>query len=764
LCRLLHFLCVSVYSSEKNLFALTLKLSSCPSLFAFYWAPVYIPPLMKLRAIALLFLSLVSAPLFSEDAPEQKMQVNLIEPSFHDGTLSTTKGGTIKGENMFLQGRKISYIRKQDPNGKPVHKIIAEGDLFFLFKGRAYTGEKIEIDVDTRTSVIQNGCTSMEPWYVGGKSIDLNADGSGIIHDGYMTTSENEKSDWTVTSPEVKLSKGSKIKAKNVQFLFIRLPFLWLPSYSTDLKHSSSSPIKYRFRWGGGLKANAGLSYEIHKSSNWKTELLADANVKKIKGGLGGGFITRYLNPNKKEKLELFNYMAHDLTTKEEGHPWLRYRFRGEYDNKLASDQIDLRVTYDKLSDQDMKSDYMNQIPSSTRIYDTQATLRHMNPNWITSLNTKIRANHFQTTKEELPLFQFNARPLVLGKSDIILANTFNAGYLDFKYANNSRHVRDYHSSRIELSQKLYRQNILGPFSITPEVGYTAIAYNNSPQHVSRNLVIGKVGCECHTSFIRNNTVLEPYANYEYYTTPTVEPHHHYLFDLNDGWHRLNQLRFGLKNFVTMPAADSAFLRKFSTDLYARAFFNTPTINRTIPRIYLDTNFKATSSTNYYIRSAWDLERKRIDHMNIGGEFTINEDAAFMVEYRTRSHYAWRKLDQENFFVDTFHSESRLRHSQLSDRRDAVLLSTFLRLHPHLSLQLRTVQGFNRPGQRSYSAYDIDIITLIRGALRLSVSLGRECAHHSQLKGWRWSIHFDLGPEKPHMSMKPRFGAVNTAN
>src|SRR6185295_16527781 len=156
-----------------------------------------------------ILLSLVSTSHLTAKELPAKLDVELVEPIYKNGALSTTKGGIIKGDDFYLQGRKISYLHRQEKSKdgkvtKSIHKILAEGDLFFLFKGRAYTGDRIEIDADTKETTIINGCTSMEPWFVGGNLIELKADGSGTIHNGYMTTSENEKSDWSMQSSEVK--------------------------------------------------------------------------------------------------------------------------------------------------------------------------------------------------------------------------------------------------------------------------------------------------------------------------------------------------------------------------------------------------------------------------------------------------------------------------------------------------------------------------------------------------------------------------------
>ena len=80
--------------------------------------------------------------------------------------------------------------------------------------------------------------------------------------------------------------------------------------------------------------------------------------------------------------------------------------------------------------------------------------------------------------------------------------------------------------------------------------------------------------------------VITPYANYNYYTMPTVSPNHHYIFDIEDGWYRLNMLTFGFRQSLYAKDEDCCITRKIFADLYANAFFDTHTFPQAIPKMY----------------------------------------------------------------------------------------------------------------------------------------------------------------------------------
>jgi len=716
---------------------------------------------MKKLCLLLFALILQSSVCFCSDLvdleKEGKLNIKLIEPVYKDGMLTTDKGGTISGKDFTLQATHIQYIRKTEKQ-EAIHKIYAWGNLAFHYSGKDYVGEKLEFNVDKKTTIITNGCTYVEPWYAGGTTINLAPDGSGLIQDAYITTAENEKHEWEIFSKNAKISKDGTMRAKNVSCHFVKIPFFWIPSYTTNLKKGHASPIKYRLRWGGGLNFRLGLMYSLYHRENVTADLLGDIVFGQ---GIGAGVIVRYDNPNGKEKFVSYNYGAHDITTKTEDNPWLRYRFRGEYSNSYFDDWFYLNGSYDKLSDSNMRSDYMNQGLDSSKILPTEVRLSKNSANWVSNINTKVRINEFQTIKEELPLFQWNGRPMQLGRSHLLLYNNFSAGWLNYKFADFVPNVSNFHSSRIELAQGLQRHFQMGPISITPEVGYDFISYNNSPRKQSENLAVGIAKVECHTRFVRpfkqGHDFLEPYVQYDYVTHPTSRPQNHFLFDMRDGWYRLNSMRFGFRNFLSLYSTDS-FSKQLTFDLYSRAFFRTPTMGQSVPKIYLDATWKPTPYQAWSCSTAYDTYHKVLDHFNIKSAFTLTDDIAFTVEYRKRSAFDWRKTDRDNFMLETWKSNRSLADSPLSDRRDTVLGSLFFRLTPTLSCELLAQHGFHRIYAKPYNAFELDISTLIRSAMKATFSIQTRNNHR------RYSLELEWALDIPKFSQGPKIGQSTYAN
>jgi len=669
------------------------------------------------------------------------LQVDLTDPSYQNGELKTTEGGIIRAKDLFLQAKKISYIHR-DATGVEEHKFLAEGNLFFRFKDQTYIGDRLEFDLNTQSGVIYNVITQSGPWFLEGEKLILHPDGSSDIYNCIVNMSEGQENDWSIRSPEVTISKNATLRAKNVRFFVMRKPIFWVPSITKELRDTSKNPIKYRFRYFGKQGPRVGLSYTFKTGSNWKNRLLFDISLTR---GLGGGFETEYKNPlNDFERFFTFNYYAYDMKT-DESEKRHRYRFQGNYLNRYIQD-IDFKATYDVLSDSSFTSDFTSKGLDSVRAGATEAQFTKKEQDWLSNLNAKVRVNDFQTVKQQLPLFQYSRRPMQLGESGLILDNRVSAGYLDYLYASQTPDVTNFNSTRASLYQRLYKGFSSEYGSLTPYIGYQAIGYGNSPTNDAKALVQGIVGFECHSRFVQDvagcRQILEPYLQYDFSSLPQVSPGSHYIFDLRDGLYKQNMLRFGGRNYLRY-LKDDGFLSQFDFDLYARAFFDTPTISRTIPRVYFDANFKATPYTFYTLSSAYDTKRSNLDHLNARADVTVSENIAFSLEYRHRNSYSWRKVDPDNFMIDSFRSEQDLFYSQLSDRRDTFLTHIFIRPLPNHAFEFITRHGWRRSDKPSYNEYEINWIMKIREVFHITLNFQKREAEN------RWGIYFSFGAKTP---------------
>lgn len=669
--------------------------------------------------------------------------IQLQEAVYGDGSIKTEKGGIIKAKDLFIQAQMLEYIRTGEGTSF-VHKIIAKDKLFVTYKGRSYQGEKAEIDLTTGKLTVWNGCMQSGLYFIGGKLIEVHSDGKAEITNAYVTTSENERSDWTITAASATVSQNRHIQAKNATFYFIHLPLFWVPSFSSDLLHADGGPFRYRVRWGGSEGLRLGISY-LFNTGPCKQRALLDYS---IKNGLGTGLLTSYKSHDSEAKFDALNYIAQG---KDKSWDSVRYRCEGYYQNYFAEPNLRFTLMYDKLSDKKMKTDFADHAVSDVRAGLTEATLWREEPNWKANLNTRVKINEFQTVKQELPLFSFNQRPKPLGNTRLILDNRFSAGYLNYNYAHNTPSVHNFESSRTELSQRLFSTWVASPIAITPLVGYRLIQYSNSPQHDARLQAIGELGIGAKTRFVSSSQlgqqILEPYVQEMSLTKPPVQPHKTYIFDIEDGWTQMNMLKYGIRHSWYLPSSQS-FTPKIITDFYSRSFFASHHLPKDPYKIWLASTWDATPKVSYKLDTAWDVRRHLVDHWNLAMRRTISRTLAVVLEWRQRSAYSWRKVDPENFIVDAVRSPHRLRHSEMSDKRRTFLCSLCWSPTPAVDIDFTSYFGFRHDSPRRYTNYEVNITSLIRGALRVTVTF----FHRPGGPTNGFYVTFALGPKKESSS------------
>lgn len=736
---------MTVYSYEGYDFEYCPSLTFSPLLFSFTLIS------------ALIFSSILLHATLSADVVEdflkgvfvEGINVDLKEPLLCEGVLTTEKGGVITGPGIRIQARKIAYTR-QIVSGKPnIIRIEAEDDLMVEFGRYIFVGRRLEYDFQQRTGVLFDGCTSMEPWFIGGKRISLCADGSYHLQHVFLTTSENYEADWQLIAEESTV-KDRRVKATNVRLQFAKMSLLWLPSFNIDLDAISHNPFRYTVGWGGKQGPRAGIAYNIFSWDRFKAFVRFDYRLNR---GPGAGIETNYLSVDHKQSFETISYVARDSSlfiSRER----FRYRFQGRYMGFFDNDKTSVNLIYDKLSDKDMASDYDDHGLELETAGRTQLNIRRQERNWIGNLAIRVRVNPFETVKEELPSFENNWRPVQIASTGIISENQFQAAYLDFVYGRNQPHVHNYHSPRVELSNKMYRPFTWGPLNITPEIGRKVIFYGDSPGGGSRVLLLGQLECNANMKFYRfygdKKHVIIPYTRYQYYTYPTVSPDRHFIFDINDGWYRYNRLRFGVIQSLYFKDSNGNLARSLSADVYANAFFSTRTIPSVIPKTYADITFRSSEFFKHTISTAWDFSVGQLDHFNYRAQWTVSADFAISAEYRHRDAYDWRKADRDNFILDSFRSVRELRHSSLSDRRDTALLHFFYRFSPKWALEFESRHGWNRkktdqqkPAQKPYNEVEVDLHVSLGPASQVRLAYQHNTAED------RVAVYFSVGILRP---------------
>ena len=668
-------------------------------------------------------------PPSGESLINQELTIDLKNPVFAHGVITTEEGGVITGQGIRIQARKIEYINKVE-NGIRVQKIVAEEDLMLEYANRAFVGTRLEYDFIQKTGTLWNGKTFVDIWFLGGDKIELKEDGTFYISNAFVTTCEDQNNTWEIKANRVKITGDHLLSARNIKFQFFKVPLFWLPAFKSNLKAFTDSPIRYKVVWDKGLGPRLTMRYRFF---SWKALDLFFRLDYRLKRGFGGALESEYYSPEKNTTFVTRSYGAYDKTFPDERGP-RRYRLQGLYHTQSKDERTQAHLTWDKLSDSRMVGDFRSDDFEINTQKRTLFTVMHQLDSTFFNFRLQPRLNRFQSIDQELPLLSIGVRPLQLGNSGIISSNYVSTGYLDYVYADDLRHQfhlrglqSSTHSFRMETRNELYRPFSLGHFTLTPNIGVIGIFYSNNPAHHAIGQGMISYGFQGQTRLYRSykgfRHMTEPYVEFQGLTSPTAHLSHHFYFDIYDGYDQLNQLRLGWRNsFFTYK--QSTFLPSITTDIFTYGYFGNRAFAQTFPKSYLNIGWNRPS---YAIRGgiAWNNEEHLWDYTNIATDWTINEDIAFGIEFRHRSRFDWRKANHENFIVDVARPISELLHSPLSDGRDTLLARVFVRLAPKWNCMIQSRHGWGRKDEPRYNAGKIDLFHMLTCSWRLRLSYER---------------------------------------
>lgn len=657
---------------------------------------------------------LFSIFLLSALAAEEEYKVDLKDPVFTQGIITTDQGGVISSPTMRIQARKLEYTNRVE-NGLPVKKVVAEGDLLLEYEGRAFVGKKLEYDFVTKTGTMTEGRTSTEYWFIGGKEIELQSDGSFLITEAFLTTVEGQNPWWEIHSGKINISNSNILSANSINFRFFRTPLLWLPSFKLNLKFFKDSPIRYKFIWDQVLKQKISMRYELYSTENFTLFGRFDY---RFKLGPGAAIETDYHSTNARTRFQTKTYGAFDkIIPQERGDK--RFRLQGIYTTHTEDEKTHVHMAYDRLSDDKMPQDFKSDDFELNTQMRTIFWVSHHSDNFFSRFNLQPRINRFQSINQQLPYVTTGIRPFQIGSSGIISDNWMSAGYLDYVFGKGLQdklHLTA--AGRFETNNTLYRPFPLGPVILTPNIGLLGIFYTNNPQHQRSSQALFTYGLDGNTKLSSTYSTLkhqiEPYFTFQGNTHPTSGTDHHFIFNIDDGLSPLNLLRLGVRQ--------SFYTRHFSpnvtVDLYTHGFFGNTAFHRTFPKGYLALEL-LRSSIHMRSQIAYNMQEQLFDFCNIRTDWTASEDFAIGLEFRHRSRYDWRKANHENFVMDIERPISELFHSPISDGRNTLLSRFQLRFSPLWTCHFESHHGWGRKDEPYYNAFELKFGTLITGKWHL---------------------------------------------
>lgn len=652
----------------------------------------------------------------------EEIQVDLKNPSFVDGALQTHEGGVIYGEDFRIQAMNICYV------GQTIH---ADGDLMVQYKDKVFVGSELDFDLSKKCGIVYDGKTFSSLWYVGGDEICLHADGSYKVKNAFITTCENKDSSWDLHAMNVNVMKDRLFEAERVRIRLFKRLGIWLPSFRVNLQKFKEPIFRYYVNWNKGPKV--GLRYQLY---SWENAAVYGRLEYRWKKGWGGAIETEYFPDDKLTSFVTRNYAGTDRLFNGIDVEF-RYRFQGAWLSNSKDDRTHAKLTWDKYSDPRMPGDFTTEDFEVSTAKKTIFYLHHRDDDYLTWVKARPKVNPFESIKQDLPTGYVAQHPTEVRNTGVIASGFAKASYLNFSYSTQLvQDIAGYHSPRFEAYEKLTRPFQIQAMTVTPYLAGRGILYGTSPSHETKALGLLDYGAKASfrgtRQFNEKRHVIEPYLRYQALTNPTVSTDDHYIFSIQDGYEKIQEVAVGVRQLLATKED------LFTADLYANAFFDDFDIPQVVPRAYLFLNWELPTvhmsfDNCYNFRDqVWDFSKGRV-------LWTISEDAALTFEARYRSRFDWRKADHENFILDVTRSWDEMLTSPLSDRRITLLSNLFIRLNPFWELKWESHHGFYRINSEPYNEFKIHLYRWLSSSWKLHLYYGYTVHNH-----FDWTIGLKL--------------------
>ena len=109
--------------------------------------------------------ALSTLPALKTPSAEHGVTIDLREPSYCDGILSTDMGGVISAPNIRIQATQLRYTRKilgpKESAEQSIWSVEGEGNLIIEFGEYVFVGEKLIYDFLTKEGTIYYGKTAV---------------------------------------------------------------------------------------------------------------------------------------------------------------------------------------------------------------------------------------------------------------------------------------------------------------------------------------------------------------------------------------------------------------------------------------------------------------------------------------------------------------------------------------------------------------------------------------------------------------------------
>ena len=584
------------------------------------------------------------------DGPEEVKASDSVELNGDTVEYSVDGNKVTADGDVVVINKKMTLMCDHIEFSRDTGTAYATGNIRLVSKGGGIsemTGEKLTFNFETMSGTFDGAKIFANPYFGYGEKVSKVGENHIQMENNYVTTCDLDKPHYRMTSKKMDMYPGEKLIARSVRMLIGKIPLLYLPRFTQDLRNKKPKVLftpGYDKEWGMFL-----LSQWLYQfNENFKGVIRLDAREKKdVAWGIDVDYDTLKYGVG---KIRTYYMNERSITSKrfwqERPSPTIeKERFRVEWRHKW---EIDKKTTatmqYYRMSDATLVKDYFDNEYEEDSSANTFFLLTRTLPSGTLSFRTDARVNRFTSAVERLPEVRYDLSNKALWGTGLYLKNRTSYSNLTRKVASPSETRQN--TMRVDSDSELSYPMKVGFLEMTPFVGGRNTYYSkaNDPEKYNSIRGIFRTGANVSTRFYkvfdvdvdrygldinRLRHIIRPSVSYEFMSEPTLAASQLDYFDGVDSLDNAHHLTFSIENKLQTKRNDKTveLLRAIiSTDFKlkedpAKGGFGT---------VSADIDFRPVDWVTFYFDSTYDTQEEYLTtanfdmYINGGGKWTAN--------------------------------------------------------------------------------------------------------------------------------------------
>jgi lipopolysaccharide assembly outer membrane protein LptD (OstA) len=577
------------------------------------------------------------------------------------GVITATGRAVVRRGNVEL---RADYVRVN----VITEEAYAAGNVVLRRGEEVWRGRQLEYNFKTQQGVAEGVSGVAEPFRLleTPRAERIGANTFRVL-DGKVTTCTNAypHCHFHVRAREVTIVPGEYVKGRGARWYFGSVPVMYLPYWKRRFNADDGWRFRpgYSSRWGAFLLSSYGyplssnLSARTHVDYRTKRGAAVGQDVKwKDRGGRWYGDVSLYYADDREPLEDYEDPLTSDIDPE-------RYRILLRHQAALSPrDSFIGQAQW--LSDRDMREDFFEREYRQNRQPENFLSYMHRQDRWTAGVLLRARLNDFYTEVNRLPEVSLDLLRQPLGSSGVYYESQSAAAFLEKVFADDA--AGDYGSVRLDSEHRVfYPVKCFGFLNLVPRAGVRGTYYSETPrversvtvrEYAVTNLVAGETGDPVPVVTFRRETntlenvvddgaafrdqfelgletsfkafktwqtaagdprrhIVEPYANYYFYSEPSELPSDLYSFDETDALTELHGVRFGVRNKLQCKRGGRPF-DLLDVDVYTRYRFEYPEDQEAMDRVFMDAELRPFDWLSIDVDGILDLEASTLEQFN----------------------------------------------------------------------------------------------------------------------------------------------------